>query len=180
MGFERFDPAAFLARLRKNENTEVTPATVATAATGHDDTDQTVAGVAALGKSANQPVASVATVAGGALQNEKPGRIHPRLRRALVRELWPTEDTRSFELNISVRSITPVVDACPSGIEPKDWRAAIEAAGRAMDATARSCGAYPVDNPVLKFRRPPTPPALGPEGDDLDDFLPPGLRWVDG
>src|SRR5262245_12387741 len=103
MSFERFDPNAFLAGLRKNENSQVSPAKVAKAAKVLEGNDPTVAGLA--------------TLAGGALENEKSGRIHPQLRWALVRELWPTIDTRAFLLDIGVRAATPLVEACPEGID---------------------------------------------------------------
>src|SRR5262249_16283055 len=138
MGFERFDPVAFLAGLRENEKSELPPAKVAKAAKVGGGNDLTLA--------------SLATLAGPASQNEKSGRIHPRLRRALVRELWPTIDTRSFFLDISVISPTPVAEACPEGIDPQAWREAIEAAGHGMDAAARAFSAYPDEPIVLRFR----------------------------
>jgi len=148
MSFDRFDPAAFLVGLRKNENSQLPSAKVAKAAKVLDGNDPTLA--------------TLATSAGGALENRKSSRIYPRLRWALVRELWSTRDTRAFELDITVKAARPLAEACPGGIEPGAWRQAIEAASAA-------CSACPEGNPVLTFRRPPMLPALGPDKDDLDD-----------
>src|SRR5262249_14795398 len=139
MSFERFDPNAFLVGLRKNENAQAPPAKVAKAAKVLGGNDPTLAGLA--------------TLAGGTLENEKSDRLHPRLRWALVRELWPTHDTRAFELDVTVKAAKPLAQACPGGIEPRAWRQAIEAAGAA-------CSACPEGNPVLAFHRPPMPPAI--------------------
>jgi hypothetical protein len=84
MGFERFDPAAFLAGLRKNEISEAPPAKVAKAAKvvgGGEPTLATVATLAGGGpqnekSEGTQPLAGLATLAGGTRENEKSGRIH--------------------------------------------------------------------------------------------------------
>jgi len=57
MGFDRFDPATFLAGLQKNEKSEAPPAKVAKAAKVSEADDLTLAGLA--------------TLAGGTFQNQK-------------------------------------------------------------------------------------------------------------
>jgi len=77
------------------------------------------------------PLLSVLSVPGVALfpkiHSARAPLVHPQLRRALVRELWPADGCRCFIIDITVNAAVPLLDACPSGIEPAAWREAIVA-----------------------------------------------------
>jgi hypothetical protein len=123
MGFNRFDPAAFFAGIQKNEKSVAPPAQAAQTAQVAESDDPTCA--------------TFATCAGGALENEKSHRtetlrIHPQLRRALVRELFPADGCRCFLLDTAVKAGVPLVDACPKGIEPTTWREAVMALSESL------------------------------------------------
>jgi len=48
------------------------------------------------------------------------------LRRALAREIWAADGERVFVIDTSVRAIQPLLDQVPMGIDPEDWRRAVE------------------------------------------------------
>jgi hypothetical protein len=104
-----------------------------------------------------------------ALRQNKPAlllwlRLHPQLRYALPRELWRSDDRRAFLLDTSVRSLVPLVDAHPKGIDPDAWRAAVAALNR----TILPGMAIPKDydaQPILKFKV--NPPEIDAGRSDL-------------
>ena len=98
-----------------------------------------------------------------ALRQNKPAlllwlQLHPQLRHALPR------DARAFLLDTSVRSLVPLIDACPTGINPDAWRAAVAALNRSLLPGM----AIPKDydaQPILKFNV--NLPEIGAERSDL-------------
>jgi hypothetical protein len=62
-------------------------------------------------------------------------RVHRRLERALVRELYAGDGQRHFLLDITVKMKMLLLDAIPQGIDATTWRAAITALSRAVEAS---------------------------------------------
>jgi hypothetical protein len=90
-----------------------------------------------------------------ALRRYKPAlllwlQLHPQLRYALPRELWRADKGRAFLLDTSVRSLVPVVDACPKGINPDAWGAAVAALNRSILPGMAIPKSYDAQ-PILKF-----------------------------
>ena len=84
--------------------------------------------------------------------------VHPRLRHALAREIYSADPAkRAFWLDTRTRARVPLAEQCPKGIDVKDWRRAVSAAGESMEAARRWTGSYP-DDPVI-IVRPETPQA---------------------